>query len=91
MSWFLQVAIEQALTIISWFENCTKEEVPPEHLWEDSEGLEQWWATVKEKRDGDLPSSSGSSRASDLDGDGDDKDPEPGMAENDLARILKDG
>jgi hypothetical protein len=51
VSWFLQVAIEHALTVINWHENLPKEEVPPEHLWADAEGLEQWWARVESNRD----------------------------------------
>jgi hypothetical protein len=77
------VAIEQALTILSWFENMQKDEVPPEHLWEDVEGLEQWWKDVEAKRNDGSPikRTRGSS----------DDDDEPGseMVENDYARYLK--
>lgn len=50
MPWFLQVAIEQGLTILNWYENLPKNEVPPEHLWEDAEGLDLWWKAVEAKR-----------------------------------------
>lgn len=79
------MAIEHGLSILSWHEHLPKEDVPPEHLWEDSEGLEQWWATVEARRDdggatttrGTEPSETG--------------DAEPGreMAENDYARHFK--
>lgn len=77
------MAIEQALTILSWFENLTKDEIPPEYLWEDSKGLELWWADVTEKRERRF-GGGGSSN------DGDDDDPPSEMAENDLARALRD-
>lgn len=81
----LQVAIEQALTIIGWHENLSTDEVPPEYLWEDSEGLELWWADVKARREDNMPMPNrGSSRSDD-----DDEHPDSGMAENDLARAFK--
>lgn len=78
MPWFLQVAIEHALTILNWFENLPKDEVPPEHIWEDSEGLELWWKRVEAKRNDGV--SSGSS-------DDDDEDSE--MVDNDLANQFR--
>jgi hypothetical protein len=77
------VAIEQALTVLSWYENVTKDEVPPEYLWEDPTGLEQWWASVQEKRDSAFGGGSGGTSAAGKD------DSPPEMAENDLARTLK--
>ena len=77
----MQVAIEHALTILSWHENLSPEEVPPEYLWEDSEGLEQWWASIEEKRKSGEPIS----RSADT-GNGDQGSD---MTENDLARALK--
>ena len=61
-----------------------EDEVPPEQIWEDQQGLEQWWAAVKDKRDSGsgMPSKSSSSEESD---DGEE------WGSNDLARILKDG
>lgn len=85
------MAIEHALNVLSWHENLQKEEIPPEHLWEDSEGLEEWWKRVEAKRsDGrlDMTSTDRSSTSSDDDGD---EHRDPGMAENDLARFLKAG
>lgn len=73
----MQTAIEQALTILTWYENLPNEEVPPEHLWEDSAGLEMWWKHVEEKRDDGSSTGSG------------DESPETDMAENDYARYLK--
>lgn len=61
--------------MINWYENLPKEEVPPERLWADAEGLEQWWARIERNRE---DGTSG--------GDDDDSD---GMQENDLARTLK--
>jgi hypothetical protein len=86
----LQVAIEHALTVLSWYEHLPKDEVPPEYLWEDAQGLEQWWATVEAKRDSGMPTSRGRDIERAEEGD-DDGDPGPSMAENDYARSLKQG
>lgn len=57
--------------------------MPPEYLWEDSEGLELWWASVEDKRkDGST------GRGSETTVETDD-DQGPGMAENDIAQFLK--
>lgn len=77
------MAIEQGLTILNWFENLPKDEVPPEYLWEDSEGLEWWWSAVEEKRE------SGDDAVSRPGGDEDDQS--SSMADNELARFLKQG
>lgn len=80
--WFLMVAIEHALTIISWHENLPSDEQPPEYLWEDSEGLEWWWATVEDKRNDGVSTSRGpTDQAHD--------DPEGQLTENEYARFLK--
>lgn len=36
--------------MLSWWENHTKEEIPPEHIWEDNEALKEWWDRIREKR-----------------------------------------
>lgn len=78
------MAIEHALNVLTWHENLQKDEIPPEHLWEDAEGLEQWWQWIEDKRADGRDSVAPTNRS------GDD-DPDPGMAENDLARFLKTG
>ncbi len=80
------MAIEQAITILSWHENLQEDEVPPEYLWEDPQGLEMWWKTVEAKRE-DGMSIRGRGDSSDDAGE----DTGPGQAENDLARYLKQG
>lgn len=50
LPWYLLEAINQGFTILSWYENFTDEEVPPEYLWEDGTGLERWFERVKENR-----------------------------------------
>jgi len=76
------VAIEQALTVLSWFENLPEEDRPPEYLWEDEQGLEMWWASVEAKReDGATTSRGPTDHAHD--------DQAPSMTENDHARFLK--
>ena len=68
---------------MNWYENLPKSEIPPEYLWEDVDGLEMWWNTVNERRDEKY--SGGNYRQS---GGGD--EPEQEMADNDLARFLKE-
>lgn len=80
--WCLQIAIEQALNILSWYENLPKEDVPPEYLWEDGEGLEMWWRTVEDRRNDGVETSRGHT-------DHDQDDQAPKMVENDVARFLK--
>ena len=88
MPWYLQVAIEHALSILNWYENLPKDEVPPEHLWEDPEGLELWWKDVEAQRQDDAPTRRGRGDRTDSDDDGD-ADRGPEMVENDYARYLK--
>jgi hypothetical protein len=76
----LHVAIEQAISILGWYENLQKNEVPPEYLWEDSEGLEMWWNSLDERRE--------AKNHQYRQGAGDDGESE--MASNDMARFLKD-
>lgn len=47
----MQVAIEHGLTILNWFENLPKEEVPPAYLWADPQGLDEWWLRLESKRE----------------------------------------
>lgn len=74
----MQVAIEQALTILAWFENNSKDDVPPEHLWEDPEGLELWWERVRDRRERGVT------------GRPDDDSTDEDLAENELARAFKE-
>lgn len=74
------------MKVLSWYENLPKDEVPPEHIWEDSQGLDEWWETVEAKRnDGTATGSRYDSTSDDSEGGAD----KPGMAQNDLARSLK--
>lgn len=93
MPWYLQVAIEHALIVLNWHENLSSEDIPPEHLWEDAEGLEMWWKTVEDRRkDGDDSPRSSRDRVSVVpDGEDGGEEPEDGMAQNQLAAALKRG
>jgi hypothetical protein len=51
VAWFLQVAIEQALLILNWHENLPPEEIPPQYLWEDPEGQEQWRQQLQTRKE----------------------------------------
>ena len=81
----MQVAIEHALQILNWHENLSKEDVPPEYLWEDARGLEQWWDDVRARQEDGVATKRGRSSSRD-DDDPTDSDE---MVENDLARYLK--
>lgn len=74
---------------MSWHENLQPGEIPPEYLWEDAEGLEQWWATIEDKRSGGEEPSKDRIKISDDGDDAGDADQAPGMAENDYARFFK--
>lgn len=37
--------------VMSWHENLADDEIPPKHLWSDSEGLDEWFERVKERRE----------------------------------------
>lgn len=79
------------MVVLNWHENLQKEEIPPEHLWEDSEGLEMWWATVEERRKNGEDGPVNPDRISVPDAADGDADHEGGMAENQLAAALKRG
>lgn len=83
------MAIEHGLNIMSWHENLSKADLPPEHLWADPEGLDQWWKYIEEKRSDGRSDSSESNRLNRGDDDEADEHPDGGMAENELARFLK--
>lgn len=44
------VALSSALTVLSWYENLPKDEVPPRWIWWSGELLEQWFEDVTERR-----------------------------------------
>lgn len=77
------MAIEHALTVLSWYENLPDEERPPPHLWEDEQGLDEWWKRVEEKRKDGVSTSRGPD-------DHAQEDQAPRMTENDHARFLKE-
>lgn len=69
---------------MAWFENLPKEDIPPEYLWEDVEGLEQWFKSVEAKREDGMPTVSGGGSSDEADGE----DPQV-MVQNDVATFLK--
>lgn len=44
-------AINHGLTVLSWFENYTGDELPHENLWDDAEAVEEHFKRVKERKD----------------------------------------
>lgn len=57
------MAINHALTVISWHENLPKEEQPPRHIWHSGELVDKWFRDVEEKRS-EKYGSSGKKRSS---------------------------
>lgn len=85
MPWPLHEAIVHGLQILSWYENYVEKEIPPDTIWDDAEGIEEWFKAVKIKND-----------AKYTDGvpqvDNDNDDPEVGnqMIGNDLAGFFRE-
>jgi hypothetical protein len=48
--WPIVVAVNQALTVISWHENLPRDEQPPRHIWHSPELVELWFKDVEEAR-----------------------------------------
>ncbi len=44
------MAVNQALTVISWHENLPRDEQPPRHIWYSGEKVEEWFKDVERKR-----------------------------------------
>ncbi len=83
----MQTAIEHALTVLGWYEHLSKDEVPPQHLWEDSQGLDRWWRDVEDRRNEKYGLDPTPSRS---DSGNDQEHPDSGMAENDIARAFRE-
>ncbi len=87
------MAIEQGLTILSWFENLQSKDIPPEHIWADTEGLNSWFKQMREGEERDqVKWSSGESSS---DSSSDESAPMHGRPQqsmqNDLARARREG
>jgi hypothetical protein len=65
---------------LDWFSNYSKEEIPPEHLWEDVEGLDLWFGRVSEDRE---TQSEGTGVPDNFDAD------DEALGDNELARALR--
>jgi hypothetical protein len=48
--WSIVVALNHALTVISWHENLPKDEQPPRHIWWSGDLVAEWFADVEEQR-----------------------------------------
>lgn len=44
------MAVNHALTVISWFENLPRDEQPPRHIWYSAELVDEWFRDVEHKR-----------------------------------------
>ena len=46
----LIIAVNEALSVLSWHENLPKDEIPPRHIWWSGDLLDEWFRTVDRKR-----------------------------------------
>ena len=51
MPWELLRVIEHANTVLDWYENFTKDEMPPQWMWHLDHELEEWFKEVTRLRD----------------------------------------
>jgi hypothetical protein len=75
------VALNHALTVISWHENLPVEEQPPRHIWWSGDLVDKWFRNVEKERKNRYGNSGRSSKY-------DDADDAP-MTSNDLAASLR--
>lgn len=80
--WTIVVALNHALTVISWHENLPREEQPPRHIWHSGDLVEKWFKNVEKERNSKY-GNSGRKHSS-----YDDADDVP-MTSNDLAASLR--
>jgi len=76
------VAVNHALTVLSWFENLPKEEQPPRHIWYSADLVDDWFRDVEKKRSAKY-GNSGKRRSS-----YDEADDRP-MTRNELAEAVR--
>lgn len=76
-------AINHGLSILNWYENYVEDEIPPEPIWDDAEGVSQWFKVIK-KRHEDKFKFPGSG------GDDDDEGTDNSMMGNDLADYFRE-
>ncbi len=75
------MAVNHALTVISWHENLPMEEQPPREIWHSPELVEDWFRDVEEKRKSKYDGGGRKSSYSDAD--------DAPMASNELAESLR--
>lgn len=66
--WVIVVAVNQALTVISWHENLPKDEQPPRSIWHNGDLVDKWFRDVEKDRDAKY-GNSGKRRSSYADAD----------------------
>lgn len=76
------MAVNTALTVLSWYENLPKEEQPPRKIWWSGELVDAWFAEVREQRES--KSSGGRKRSSW------DEGTEVPLTDNDLATEMRE-
>lgn len=76
------MALNHALTVISWHENLPKDEQPPRWIWHSSDLVDKWFDGVEERREAKY-GSSGKSKSSYESAD------DVPMSENEYAKSLR--
>lgn len=74
------MAVNHALTVISWHENLPKDEQPPRKIWHSVELVDKWFGNVEQQREKKY-GSSGKSRYEEAD--------DVPMSRNELAESVK--
>ena len=82
-------AISHGLLILSWYESHPEKDVPPENMWDDTQGLEEHWKLVKMRADNGEDAPDEYDEDDDL-GGSHSRGPGPQMLGNDLANVFKD-
>lgn len=67
------------MTILSWFENYSGDDLPPENWWDDAEAIEEHFERIKLNKE------------LEREGYKTDDDEENGMLGNDMSSVFKDG
>jgi len=78
------MAMNHALTVISWHENLPKDEQPPRWIWHSGDLVDKWFRDVEDKRS-DKYGGSGKRHTSYDDAD----DSPSGMTTNELAESYR--
>lgn len=76
--------INHGLAVLGWFENYQQDEIPPENIWDDSTGIDEWFKRVRQKQKDRFENPSAAQD------DDNDEGTDNSMMGNDLADFFKE-